>query len=385
MVEMPVPYHKHDSVVTMRHAQPLAQNLLDRIRIVRNQLAHADLDDTRKTIVQQACDELLHQTSLAHADPPFTLASYVREEMSRLSEEQLPRYLYYRYRYEVYPRRKIIDEFPPCLQIEPTSICNYRCVFCYQTDRAWTDPRNGHMGVMSLELFQRIIDQAEGHCEAVTLASRGEPLLCKEIEAMLSYARGKFLAMKLNTNASRLEERHCHAILQADLNTVVFSIDAASEPAYSQLRVGGHLEQVLRNVQRFQEIRAKQYPKVRTITRVSGVRVNHASSIDEMERVWKDWVDQVAFVAYNPWENVYTNAVNDITTPCSDLWRRMFVWWDGAVNPCDVDYASTLTLGRVQEQSLGRLWRSDRYDQLRRQHLQAQRGSCAPCNRCVVV
>ena len=104
------------------------------------------------------------------------------------------------------------------------------------------------MGTMSLGLFKSLIDEAAGNCEAISLASRGEPLICPDIEKMLAYAEGKFLALKLNTNAWFLDEAKCHAILQAGVNTVVFSAESASEPNYSRLRVGGKLERVVKNI-----------------------------------------------------------------------------------------------------------------------------------------
>src|SRR6185369_14491907 len=96
-----------------------------------------------------------------------------------------------------------------------------------------------------------------GRCEAITLASRGEPTICKDLPAMLEYCRGKFLGLKLNTNAWFLDEKLSHAILSAEIGTLVFSADAAQEPLYSQLRVNGRLDRVLENVRRFQEIRTK--------------------------------------------------------------------------------------------------------------------------------
>ena len=381
---MPV-YQKHDSFVAMRHRARKVPEVLGRIQRVAERLEDAALTSERKTVVRRACDELLDRVEVSRPRDAFTLQTYVIEEISRLSDERLPRYLWYRYRYEVYPQERLLDDFPPCLQIEPTSACNYRCVFCYQTDAQFTKRSAGHMGVMSLDLFKRVIDQAEGRCEAVTLASRGEPLLCNDLEAMLAYARGKFLALKLNTNASTLDERKCHAIFQADVSTVVFSVDAASEPTYSQFRVGGNLERVRANIERFRDIRARHYPASRTITRVSGVKVPGTPEMEEMEACWGALVDQVAFVTYNPWENTYERPLNEITIPCSDLWRRMFVWWDGTVNPCDVDYKSTLAVGNVREQGLSRLWRSEAYERLRTQHLTQQRSHCSPCNRCTVV
>ena len=44
--------------------------------------------------------------------------------------------------------------------------------------------------------------------------------------------------------------------------------------------------------------------------------------------------------------SLYEAKENGIAEPCSDLWRRMFIWWDGVVNPCDSDYKSTLSVGR---------------------------------------
>ena len=62
------------------------------------------------------------------------------------------------------------------------------------------------MGTMNLNLFKKIIDEIEGKVQFVTLASRGEPLVSKQINEMLKYTSGKFLNLKINTNASLLNE-----------------------------------------------------------------------------------------------------------------------------------------------------------------------------------
>ena len=241
------------------------------------------------------------------------------------------------------------------------------------------------MGMMSLNLFKKLIDQAEGDCEAVTLASRGEPLICSDIEEMLAYTTGKFLALKLNTNAWFLDESKCHAILQSGVNTLVFSADAASEPAYSKLRVNGNLDRVYKNIKLFRDIRVKHYPKSRTITRVSGVKVPGTDDLNTMDKFWGELADQVAFVDYNPWENVYDQPANDISDPCSDLWRRMFVWWDGKINPCDSDFKSVLEVGMASSDDLSAVWRSDKYMSLRKQHQNKNRSTCSPCSGCAVI
>jgi radical SAM protein with 4Fe4S-binding SPASM domain len=353
----------------------------DRVRDLRSKLTNGSSKEAK--LVAKACDDLLNPER--RESPKFELKPFILEEMQRLNNDELFRYLYYRYRYDIYPSTQQLDAFPPCVQIEPTSICNYRCVFCYQTDPKLTQGRHGHMGMMDLDVFKLIIDQIENRVEAVTLASRGEPLMAKDIISMLEYLSDKFLGLKLNTNASFLTEKKAHAILAAEPNTLVFSADAADKELYAKLRVNGDLDTVLSNIQIFNDIKSKHYSNSRTITRVSGVRYNDKQDFSEIEAFWHDYVDQVAFVAYNPWESAYEAPENDIVDHCSDLWRRTFIWWDGTVNPCDVDYRSTLATGNIKEENLTEIWQGKKYQKLRHLHSNGARCSLKPCSGCALV
>jgi len=376
-------YDKANSIVEIRGRHGDHASIVARIRRLHEHLSPA-ADDYRTRIVRRACNDLLGELTL-EPGPRLQLREHVVQELERLPDEYLERYLFYRYRYEIFPLTQQLDDFPPNLMIEPTSICNYRCVFCFQSNREFTDPKNGHMGLMSFELFQRIVDQAVGRVEAVNLSSRGEPFLNKDIERMLGYVRGKFLGLKINTNASMLTERYVHAILQSGANTIVFSADAAAEPLYGQLRVRGKLPRVLANLEMFQRIRETQYVGLPLITRVSGVRYAKEQDIDEMERFWGRLVDQVCFVDYAPHKETYEADANGITAPCSELWRRMYVWWDGRVNPCEVDYFTTLRVGDAREEALSDVWTGVRFSELRRKHLEKRRHEQSPCRGCTFV
>lgn len=181
MSDKPNVYQKDNSFVEIRQNDPDREVVYARIRRLQKGLEESQLSDHQSQIVRRACEDVLGGP-WSGSEPRFALQDYVIQEIIRLSDKDLPRYLFYRYRYEMFSQQKVLDDFPPCLQVEPASICNYRCVFCYQTDKEFTNPKTGHMGLMSLDLSKRIIDQAEGKCEAVTLASRGEPLMNRHIE-----------------------------------------------------------------------------------------------------------------------------------------------------------------------------------------------------------
>ena len=70
-------------------------------------------------------------------------------------------------------------------------------------------------------------------------------IVSKEFDEMIKYTSGKFLNLKINTNASLLNEKKCHSILESKVKTLVFSADA-DEKLYSELRVNGKLETTLK-------------------------------------------------------------------------------------------------------------------------------------------
>ena len=341
------------------------------------------LNDYQKKIINNVKSDLNGKTK--DRKKIFKLTPNIIDEIKLIENQDIPKYLFHRYRYDVFPETYQVDDYPPYLQIEPTSFCNYRCVFCFQTNKDFTNRSNGYMGRMRLETFKYVIDQARDKIEFISLASRGDPLVSPNIVKMLEYTNNKFLNLKINTNASVLSEKKCHAILKSGVRTIVFSADAADAELYSKLRVNGKLEKVISNIQRFKNIREKHYSKNKIITRVSGVKVSDQQNFDEMQKVWSQLVDQVAFVDYCQWENVYKMNINEIKKPCSELWRRMYIWWDGKANPCEVDYRSKLSPGNLKNLNLSKLWNSSLYQSLRKKHLSSKRADVKPCDRCTVV
>ena len=299
-----------------------------------------------------------------------------------ISDKDFLRFLFYRYDFNIYPRLKNLSKYPPCVQIEPTSICNYRCVMCYQIDKSFSGKSHGMMGHMSLDLFKKIIDELEGNVEAITLASRGEPTLNPNIVEMLEYCRNKFLGLKINTNASMLNEKLIHSILSSNFSEIVFSVDAADKDAYEKIRINGKFDKVVKNLTLFSEIKKKFYKDIQTIVKISGVKINNEINVSSLEERFREFADIIQLVGYTPWESAYDNDKNSVLDPCGFLWRRMFVWWDGKVNPCDYDYKSKLSVWNVKEKNISDIWNSKEYNNYRNLHLNKQRKEIYPCDRC---
>ena len=186
-------YKKFDSFLELKIKNEVDQKIfLDQLkRILDNEINRNSFSKNEKKIFDQVLIDLFNPPKKNYIK--FSLTTNVIKEIQTLKVEQIINYLIHRYRYEIYPQSKILDDYPPYLQIEPTSICNYRCVFCFETDKSFTNKNSGFMGTMSYDLFRQIIDEAEGNIEFLSLASRGEPLACPDISSMLKYTIGKFL------------------------------------------------------------------------------------------------------------------------------------------------------------------------------------------------
>ena len=98
---------------------------------------------------------------------------------------------------------------------------------------------------------------------------------------------------------------------------------------------------------------------------------------------WLKYVDEVGVCPVFERVNIYDLPEKDILDPCTLLWERLYIWWDGTVNPCDVDYLSKLSPGAVHEaESISSIWTGEKMHALRERHLNDLKNTCGPCNRC---
>jgi radical SAM protein with 4Fe4S-binding SPASM domain len=303
--------------------------------------------------------------------------------ISRNGKEHLVDYIVSRYKFQRYPKMKRLESFPFHLLIEPTSICNLRCIMCFQSDHSFNTKE--YMGMIDFGMFKDLVSQAvENNCKFLTLASRGEPTLHKEFGKMLEYCKGKFLELKINTNATRLSKELSREILEAGVNVVVFSVDSFCKEEYERIRVGGDFGEVLGNIRQFCEMRLSKAKYHKTSTRVSGVFIDDRQSKARFLGFWKDIVDTVIFSNVVPRWDTYNNSSMGYNKPCELLWERMYIWYDGTCNPCDFDYKSKMKVGNVKDASIRDIWLGKEYNHYRKMFLEGNRDQIRPCNRCNV-
>ena len=307
---------------------------------------------------------------------------YIKHHKSDL--DQIFRYVNFRYLFHLAGSQKIDLGYPPYILIEPVSTCNLRCPFCYQTDKTFT--KKPYMGVMKIELFKKVIDQADLlGTGAITIASRGEPTLHKDLKEMLQYLNTKknIMEKKLNTNGTFLTEEICHSIFKSNLTQVVISSDHYEKKEYERLRLGSNFESVVKNADMLFNIRKKYYPKSLTEIRISGINNDRNLDKEKFKNFWIKRSDHVTVgLPLERWDTYNNDIHPKINDPCENLWDRMYVWFDGKVNPCDSDYKSYLSYGNANDSNLKDIWENNIIKKLRNDHVSNNRNKIDPCNKC---
>ncbi len=296
------------------------------------------------------------------------------------------KYITFRYKFFLAGNKKINLGYPPYLLIEPVSKCNLRCPFCFQIDKSFT--KKPFMGSMDFDLFKNIVDEADNiGVGAITIGSRGEPTLFKKFKEMVEYisAKENIFELKINTNGSLLTEEICHTIFKNNINQIIISSDHYIKEKYEKLRVGANFDKIVKNIDMLYEIRKKFYPNTLTEIRISGIDNERNLDRDKFYEFWIKRSDHVtAGFPLERWDTYNNEIHSEINDTCEYLWDRMYVWFDGKVNPCDEDYKSYLSYGNVKDQSIKEIWNNIIIQKTRSNHLNGNRKTINPCNKCGV-
>jgi len=257
------------------------------------------------------------------------------------------------------------------LIIEPTNTCNLRCTFCFVTEGM---TREG--GFMEFDLFKKVIDDCPD-LEHLCMHNWGEPLLHKDIFKMIDYAKSKGVKyVVMNTNGTLLTEKMIHKIIDSKLDIIRFSIDGSAE-TFKKIR-GVDLDKIEDNI-----IRLKKEKEIRRPELGMGVVFTIEEDTEgDAENYIVHWEEIVDHVRLQP--KLITSPRTEICPePFGKDYGKLVVLWDGRVIPCCVDYNANLTIGSVEHDTIQNLWKNEKIEILRKQHLKGEfPDTCANCNEC---
>ncbi|MBV9631898.1 MAG: SPASM domain-containing protein [Xanthobacteraceae bacterium] len=157
----------------------------------------------------------------------------------------------HRYFERVAARATAAEQDPICVYLETTNRCNLLCTTCPRTYEELEPPAD-----MSWDLFRRIVDQLP-RIERAVLHGIGEPMLVKNLPRMVRYLKDRGTYVLFNTNGTVLNEKNGCALIDAGLDELRVSLDAASAQSYQAIRGKNYFNRILKNVRAFRALQER--------------------------------------------------------------------------------------------------------------------------------
>lgn len=272
--------------------------------------------------------------------------------------------------------------FPPILQIEPTNICNLRCLTCATGAGMVNRPAT----MMPFEMYRSVINQLKDYVCFLAFWSWGEPFINKDAFRMIRYAKDQGFLIHTSTNGHFFDtkERAKH-VIESGLDSLIVSVDGLDQPTYERYRKGGNLRIVLKSIENILAERIAEGVRHPIITFRFIVMKHNEHQVDKV----KDFAEGLGVDAVTFRSAVVHRGEVDLEeslTPlspefqqydyegspsrearvrrdslyCHRPYANLAVFSNGDVVFCENDHNATLPLGNVANQSLREILSSDR-------------------------
>jgi len=295
---------------------------------------------------------------------------------------------------------------PPCpksVKIELTGRCNYRCGFCALRMRP-EQPKKADD--MSLEFFKKITqDMYDSGVEEIGLFYLGESLMAPELTVKACRWLKEELGMPyvfLTTNGSLLGEVVTHALMDAGLDSLKFSINAADFEQFEDVMgVKRKLyQQALDNLKRAYAIRNRC--KYKTKIYASSIKYDGAQQ-ERMEDLVRQhvepYVDESYYLPLYSMGSVATEREAELgyrptagnqgrlgglvkPLPCWSAFTEGHVRSDGQVSLCCFDADGRFQVGNLHKDSWMDIWHNEAFTTIREAHLKEDLSGTV-CEECV--
>lgn len=313
--------------------------------------------------------------------------------------------------------RKKLLSLPRWVQIEPTNLCNQKCVMC---------PRNTHsdspQGQMSFNDFKIIYRQIPT-INDLQLNGLGEPLINEEIFQMIKYAKKHGSTVSLTSNCELISEDKAVQLIESGLDILKISMDSADPAIYSLIR-NGNLARAVAGIKNMIEAK-KRLRRDKPLLWFNSILManNYKWMFNVMELGNNLGIDYIRFKPVDtfniykekdliiPEENLFVEIINtieksqgflvkhnlrdllsrrdiyykprDIKYPCYSPWLEVYIQWYGGVRLCCEFYSSKHDVGNIFQDDFRTIWNNAIMKGIRSLFLQGQMNFpvCQTCNR----
>jgi len=305
----------------------------------------------------------------------FSLDTPERERLWEEKKRFFADYCVNRWQWYNYPKWNYVSDFPLHVDFEASFRCNLKCPMCFRPYIARKD-----YGDMDLDLYKKGIDEcAENKLYSIRLSWRGESTCNPDIAKMVKYAKDAGIKeVSFITNGWLVKNELAHALIEAGLDYITFSVDALYEK-YEKLRYPIKFDEITRIIRDFFQLKNTKgggYPLIKVQAIWSYIN-------DESEEFHRYFEPITDFICFDP-ENDYSlrNVPQAPDFLCQYPWQRITITHNGEVPLCISDWDICTNIGDLRRQGIKEIWQGDEMDAFRKRQLERKRLSIECCRMC---
>ena len=176
-------------------------------------------------------------------------------------------------------------------------------------------------------------------------------------------------------------------ITSLPIDILALLIDVPQRELYKEIMGIDHYEQVQKNIERVMKtIETHLLPT----PLLAPTMIKTPETMELMDAFFDGWFNKVGWAVINGYSDyagqIPNHAVNSMAGPkrksCRQIYRRMTIFADGSVVPCDQDFNAQIPLASIREQSLIDIWQGLSLHELRESHLTENFCPNILCSRC---
>jgi hypothetical protein len=161
-------------------------------------------------------------------------------------------------KYHFLLRSSALASRPFGLIVDPSNVCNLACPGCLHSQRA---------GILPEERLAAFLKYYGPYAIHTSFSNYGEPLANPHTPRFIRLAKSYLMRTVLSTSLS-LARFDADAYVESGLDSMVVSIDGATQPVYEIFRRKGNLDFVHRNVRKLVEARRRLCKRTPILTSI---------------------------------------------------------------------------------------------------------------------
>jgi MoaA/NifB/PqqE/SkfB family radical SAM enzyme len=144
--------------------------------------------------------------------------------------------------------------YPKYIEIEITSRCNKRCIFCEHT--SWNEPNKD----LEFDQFKRLVDQFD--LKWVNLTGEGDAFMNKSYLRMIQYLKSHDTSVFLVDSFDLITKDVAKVLVESGVDGIYISMDGATKETYESIKIGCNYDRVLTNIKNLLEIKKELHSPI---------------------------------------------------------------------------------------------------------------------------